>query len=461
MGGKLKLKVNKEERSSRPDFFRSSKIFYLALGSFLYNKNGFSSKERFSKYFLSPKSILSTLRLRKMLFLFKVIRFKGQYYSTPTIPAFPSAAYDNMVENGGLNFFSAGTDIKKQTDSVFLAITGKCGLSCSYCYEKHNLNHSDDIPAEKWIGIIKSLQQRGVNIFILSGGEPLMAFDRLLEILRNSNKNLSDFHLHTSGNSVTEEKVMQLKEAGLKAAAIGLDDYDEERHDRIRGRGSFANAVKALRLFHEAGIFTYVNFCAGRDIIRSNRLYDYYEFVKGLNVSLIQLLEPRPCGGYFNNDSDVYLEEDDRKKLADFTRSGNKKRTYKNYPLIYYVAHIEGKAQLGCHMGGLSHFYIDSKGNVCPCVFFPITYGNITKEDINDIYIRMRRNIPRPVPTDCPSVVLSERLRDAYKQTEEIPLSYEYIQESIDSLYEEVSDTSRTVSRLKIKSIVEGELNEK
>lgn len=460
MSGELKSNFDAGGQTCRPKVFRSRKILFLTLGSLLNRNNGIKSKGKFSKQFLSPASVAGTLRLRKKLFLYKVIRFNKQYYSTPTIPAFPSAAYDNMVLKGGLNFLAAGSDIKKQTDSVFLAITGKCALSCTYCYEKHNLNQVDGISAEKWIGIIKSLQKRGVNIFILSGGEPLMDFEKLITILRNSDKDLSDFHLHTSGNSVTEEKVKQLKEAGLKAAAIGLDDYVEERHDNIRGKGSFANAVKALRLFNEAGIFTYVNFCAGKDIIRSHRLYDYYEFVKGLNVSLIQLLEPRPCGGYFNNHSDVYLDENDKQELEDFTLTGNKKRFYKNYPLIYYVAHIEGKEQLGCHMGGLSHFYIDSKGNVCPCVFFPVKYGNITKEDISVIYTRMRKNIPRPILTDCPSLLLSERLRELYNKEEELPVSYERIQQSIDSLYMKGSNTHRSYSPLN-KSFNKGELNEK
>ena len=119
-----------------------------------------------------------------------------------------------MVLKGGLNFYSAGTELKRQIDSVFLAITNKCKLNCAYCYEKNNINKSDDIPVAKWNEIIKSLQGIGINIFILSGGEPLLAFDKLLSILRSADKDKSDFHLHTSGNSVTEQKVKELRDAG-------------------------------------------------------------------------------------------------------------------------------------------------------------------------------------------------------------------------------------------------------
>lgn len=423
--------------NNTPKYFRNWKIISLTLGTIIKSLRNFNSNSYEQIKFLSSNSILSTLRLRSKLLLYKVIYFNKQYYSTPTIPAFPSKAYDNMVLNGGLNFLSAGMEAKKQIDSVFLAITHKCNLKCEYCYERQNINKAGDISSEKWKEIIKTLQNIGVNIFILSGGEPLLAFDSLMEILNSSDTDQSDFHLHTSGNSVTIGKVRQLKDAGLKAAAIGLDDYDKDRHDKMRGIGSFDDAVRALQLFNEAGILTYVNFCVSKEMLKADNLYRYYKFVKELGVSMIQLLEPRPCGGYFNNGSDVWLDEKDRKKLIEFTLNGNKKSTYKNYPLIYYVAHIEGKDQMGCHMGGLSHFYIDSKGNVCPCVFFPIKYGNILEENILTIHKRMRENIPFPLHTECPAVLLADKCKKIFNDVGEIPISSELIQDHIDKLFKE------------------------
>ena len=435
-----------------PVYFKNWKIIPLTLISSFNKKNHFDFDNIYGKGFLTPSRILDILRLRNKLLLNKIVRFDNQYYSTPTIPAFPSKAYDNMVLKGGLNFYSAGTELKRQIDSVFMAITNKCKLNCAYCYEKNNINKSDDIPVAKWNEIIKSLQGIGVNIFILSGGEPLLSFDKLLSILRIADKDKSDFHLHTSGNSVTEQKVKELRDAGLKAAAIGLDDFDEEKHDKIRGRGSFADAVKSLQLFNEAGILTYVNFCARKEMLRDDNLYKYFEFVKRLNVSMIQLLEPRPCGGYFNNGSDVWLDAEDKKILTEFTRIGNGKRIYKNYPLIYYVAHIEGRDQLGCHMGGLSHFYIDSKGNVCPCVFFPVSYGNINEENINTIFKKMRTNIPKPLHSECPSLMLADKLKNIYRDNKKFPVPSEQIQEQIDKLY---TNTIRTAENQNKKIDIE------
>ena len=183
----------------------------------------------------------------------------------------------------------------------------------------------------------------GVSVIILTGGEPMLEFDKTIELLKYGNKDLSDFHIHTSGFGVTLEKAKELKKAGLMSAAVGLDDVDPKRHDSLRGyEGAFDMALNALKCFNEAGIFTYVNTCATKEFIRSGDLWKFYELMKKLNVSVIQLLEPRPYGGFFGENGNVLLNESDKKIFTEFFIEGNTNKKYKDYPLIYYVAYIEG-----------------------------------------------------------------------------------------------------------------------
>ncbi len=229
-----------------------------------------------------------------------------------------------------------------------------------------------------------------------------------MELIRTGNKDLSDFHIHTSGFGVTLQKAKELKAAGLMAAAVGLDDFDAGRHDQLRGyKGAYDMAINALKCFNEAGVFTYVNTCATKEFIRSGDLWKLYDLVKELSVSVIQLLEPRPCGGFFDGNGDVLLSESDRKELTEFFIKGNTDKKYRDHPLVYYVAFVEGPDKMGCMMGGLSHFYIDSQGNVNPCVFMPVSFGNVSHEDFETIYLRMREYIPKPIHKTCPSVLLS------------------------------------------------------
>jgi MoaA/NifB/PqqE/SkfB family radical SAM enzyme len=408
------------EKSCIPKYLRKTEIVILFLATLFFE--GF--KNNLVKEAYSLKNIIGFLKIRKKLLLSKIIKFNNRYYSTLSIPGSPSPAYNNMIKNGGMNFTAAGTDLKKQIDTVLLAITSKCMLKCSYCYEKQNLNSNNAVPVNKWIEVVKNLQSRGTSIIILTGGEPLADFEKLLKILEAGDKNLSDFHIHTSGYSITKEKVKSLKDAGLTAAGIGLDDYRSEMHNKIRGNNSFDDAVNALKLFNEAGILTYVNFTPGREIMNLDDLLNYLSFVKSLNVSLVELLEPRPCGGFINYNIEKFFNKSDKNLLYEFTVKANTEKKYKNHPLVYYLAHIEGKDKMGCMMGGLSHFYIDSTGNVNPCVFMPVTFGNIMSEDFNEIFKKMRSIINKPVHSECPSILMSETIKSKVLDNEVIPVPF-------------------------------------
>lgn len=377
---------------------------------------------------LSMNVIKTNYQARKKLYLGKMIHHDGKFYSSLAVPGLPSEAFANSVRNGIFNLFDSKITEKRQIDTALLAITSNCPLNCRHCYEKENINSYTTLTNEDWVKTVKALQEHGCGVIILTGGEPLSDFERLLTILSSGDKNLSDFHIHTSGMTVTEEKVKKLKEAGLAAAGVGIDHYDEYRNDRLRGRGSFKSALKAINLFVKHEILTYVNFCATNEMVNETDLMKYAEFLKERGVALIEVLEPRECGG-FKGDQSVLLGRGEKATLLEFMKKINLDKKYLDYPIIYYLAHLEGKDGLGCLMGGLSHFYIDSAGNINPCVFMPVTFGNILNGDFETIFTKMRNEIPYPLKTDCPAIAISkevatetshpvpfERVADKFKQ---------------------------------------------
>lgn len=358
---------------------------------------------------LSIRVISANYKLRKKLHFSKMILHNGKFYSSLAVPGIPSEAYANSVRNGVFNLLDERINKPRQIDTALLAITSNCPLNCSHCYEKANINSYISLTNDDWVETVRLLQEHGCGVIVLTGGEPLSDFERLLTILKSGDKNLSDFHIHTSGMTVTEEKVVQLKEAGLTAAGVGIDHYDESKNDRLRGKGSWKSALKAIDLFVKHDILTYVNFCAVKEIANESGLMKYAEFVRDRGVALIELLEPRECGG-FKGDPSVLLGSGEKSALLNFMKKINLDKDYLDYPVIYYLAHLEGKEGLGCLMGGISHFYIDSAGNIKPCVFMPVTFGNILKEDIRVILSRMRENIPYPLKTDCPAIAISKEV---------------------------------------------------
>jgi MoaA/NifB/PqqE/SkfB family radical SAM enzyme len=385
-------------------------------------------RSRYPLFFLNPAKggALAAVKIARDLKLQKMIQFGDGYFTSPVLPRYPSRAYDRMVAMGGLNFAAAGTPLKQQISMILLGITRKCELHCMHCYERGNIGADDTIPISRWKEIIHELQNLGTGVIVLSGGEPMLRYDGILDLLQSGRKDLSDFHLHTSGLGVTLERARELRSAGLIAAAVGLDDVNPGRHDRLRGtKGSYQQAVAAIGAFYDAGILPYTNMCVTRELVRSGDLWKYYELAKELNVGMIEMLEPRPCGGFSSPANEVLLTPSERKEVLAFFEQANTSSAYKNYPLVYYVAYTEAPDKLGCMMGGLSHLTIDSRGNVNPCVFLPVTFGNIMTEDFAPIYKRMRSAIPRPVHKECPSVSLAGTIENCSRAVGGTPVPYE------------------------------------
>ncbi len=335
-----------------------------------------------------------------------------------------------------MNITAAGSGVKQNIDVAVLGVTRRCELHCRHCYERFRIGDQELVPIDRWNQVIRRLQEIGTNDIVLSGGEPMLRFDGVLELLDSGNRDLSDFHLHTSGRGVTRERAGTLKDAGLVAAAVGLDDVRPERHDALRGSpGAFHDAVQALRFFREAGVFTYVNMCATREMIRANDLERFYDLAKSLGVGFIELLEPRPCGGFLGGENGILLTQEDREKLETFYRAGNTLRKYRDHPILFYVAYIERPDRLGCLMGGLSHLHIDCLGNVNPCALLPVSFGNIMAEDFRDIYGRMRAAIPHPLHKECPSITLGKILRERSENGRCSPVPFESVRGEWEALF--------------------------
>jgi len=379
--------------------------------------------------------ILKTYEIRKKLRLNKFVGFHNHYYFSLSVPHWPSKAFDNMVANGGLNIAMAGTAKKKQIDTVILGITRKCNYKCNHCYEHFNLSDSETVPLAKWKKVISELQESGVSIITLSGGEPMMRYEEVLEMLRSADHSRSDFHIHTSGYGVTSERACELKKAGLQAAGVGLDDCDPVRNDKLRGmNGAHEQALNAIRHFQNAGIFSYVNICLTKEFISSGELLKYLEMLKQLNVGIVRWLEPRPCGGYSDIDLSELLSPEEKNILTEFYIRTNTSAEFIDYPIISYEAFYEAPEHMGCTMGGNSQLYIDTLGNVEPCVFLPVSFGNIMNEDLIDILKRMKKAIYQPFKVSFPCVRLSTALKDKKNQGKSIPVSFEELSEEFESL---------------------------
>jgi GTP 3',8-cyclase len=139
---------------------------------------------------------------------------------------------------------------------VRISVTDRCNLRCKYCVGESFpfIPHDEILRYEEIIRFIRICSDLGVRKVRLTGGEPLVKRDityLLGEIYRI--RGIDDISLTTNGVFLSE-KVMELKEAGLKRVNISLDTLKPERFSYITGVDAFGRVMEGIEKARGAGL---------------------------------------------------------------------------------------------------------------------------------------------------------------------------------------------------------------
>lgn len=267
-----------------------------------------------------------------------------------------------------------------------IGLTNACPQACVYCYSRERGGRAMDTGTI--LRVVRELQELGVCWLGLTGGEPLLNPD-IARIVAAAGGGCA-VKLFTTGSTLTREKARELRDAGLFSAAVSLDHWLPEVHDRNRGlAGAFATALDAIRLFREAGgIQVGVSAVVSRGMIGRGEVETFLEFLRGLGVEEAWLCEPKPAVAAFWDPEQVIRPEEQRRLFAIQDRWNRRPGMTVNY-----LGHFESREHFGCN-AGRKMVYVDACGEVSPCVFTPMTFGNIRDRSLQEIFTAMKPRFP-------------------------------------------------------------------
>ena len=287
----------------------------------------------------------------------------NKVYFDMTLAGFPSIAWNNYMSKELDRIQDPG--ILNGLRVAFMAITKKCAYKCEHCFEWDQLNKKDVLDFDKLSQMVDRYMDFGVAQIVFSGGEPLIKFDLLNQLLVHAN-DASDLWIVSSGFQLTKDKAQILKSNGLTGVIISLDHFDQTKNDVFRGyKGAYDWALKALRNAKEAGLVTALSLCATEDFISEENLESYFRLAMELEVPFVQLLEPKEVGHY--KDKPVKLSKEKQALLRAWHLKVNNDAKYNHYPLTQY--HEYHQQEMGCFGAGNRYLYIDTDGDVNPCPF--------------------------------------------------------------------------------------------
>ncbi|MFC1551267.1 radical SAM protein [Candidatus Latescibacterota bacterium] len=329
----------------------------------------------------------------------KVITYNDRHVINTHFPPYPSPAFDNLVSQFGL---IGGTSVRRLY-SVTMAVTNRCMYNCWHCYNAGR--NPKDIPLPDVKRVITEMQEMYAVRVTLSGGEPLLRDD--LEEIAGYFDDRTFLNLNTTGYGLTPERAGALKDSGIFAVGISIDSKNPDQHDQLRGRqGAFSTALDALTTASDNGLYPYIVTVASHDMLLHDNFYEFMKFAGESGALEVHMLEP--CAtGKLTGKNEALLSEDERRIILDYQKEISDDDSL---PILSSFLYLESPEAFGCG-AGITHLYIDGSGEVCPCNFVPVSFGNISEEPLKDILDKMGCHFCNP-RTECVGHTLSPHIHD-------------------------------------------------
>lgn len=269
--------------------------------------------------------------------------------------------------------------------SLTFSITYRCQADCIHCSSAHHRNGEKiELTAEECQRVIDQTLEMGAVNIIFTGGEPLLRKD-LFQLIQHVDKEKAICSMFTNGEFLTEDVVQRLADAGLHSALVSLDSPDPQTHDRWRRiPGLFNKAIQGLERVLKRGMLTGISTYITKEGLARGDHEQMMELGRRIGVHELVFFDTLPSGRFRDNRHGL-LNAEEKQQVLDFT---NKYLYDPQYPGIITQAWINNPKGSGC-FAAREQFYVTAYGDVCPCDFTPLSFGNIREASIQQLWGRM------------------------------------------------------------------------
>ena len=252
--------------------------------------------------------------------------------------------------------------------AMTFAVTYNCQCKCVHCSAgRHLQKDQKELSTEEAKKLIDDAQKLGVSIIAFTGGEPLIRED-IYELISHVDHKKAMPVMFTNGQFLTDENVDKLFEAGLYSLFLSIDSPDAKEHNKLRGMpGLFETAIEGLKKIKLKGIFAGFSSYATRSATKRGIYKRLHDLAKDLGLHNIILFDCVPTGNMLHDTSEMLT----------FLSSQSWQNSVEAY--------LSG---IGCLAANIQ-YYASAYGDICPCDFSPLSFGNVRKESLKKIWMRM------------------------------------------------------------------------
>ncbi|MDD5091849.1 MAG: radical SAM protein, partial [Candidatus Wallbacteria bacterium] len=254
----------------------------------------------------------------------RIVPFFGSFLISSFLPPVPSRAFMQLFRSvpGKASLFREHAEAMRTAPiSMYVALTERCAYNCGHC-SSAGRTVGPELDTAAVVKLIHELQDMGVAIIGLTGGEPMLRPDLSRIISAIDDRSVS--MLFTSGQGLDRERAGQLRKAGLQMAGVSIDHYDSLECDKRRGKScAFSAACRAVAALRSSGIYTMVQTVVTKDLLASQCVWHMIDLAQSLGAHEIRLLETEPSGKLLCLPQTELLTCEERSRLIAVQRKAN------------------------------------------------------------------------------------------------------------------------------------------
>jgi MoaA/NifB/PqqE/SkfB family radical SAM enzyme len=342
------------------------------------------------RFFASPAAYVQFLgRAMRLLLVFrhnKVVRVFNGYKLHLYLPAYPSRAFFYALESKLLR-------TPPGASTIVFSMTKACSYRCQHCYQRKD--SATDLDESLMIRTALAVRDAGVAMFDIEGGEPFLRFPRLLKLVQALDERC-EVWINTTGAHVKPGMLDELKKAGLFGLMVSVHSPVRAEHDAFTGvPGSFDTACEILRTCRKMNLVAAFNSVLSEAQMRGGGLAKLMDLARELDCDYVQLIHPKAAGVWIGRKEGMQTDPGLIRAIQEAHVLYNSRARHA-YPALAAQAFEERKDVLGCTSGAVDRYYVGASGDVQPCEFLNLSFGNVNDEPFEKIYERMRSYFKTP-----------------------------------------------------------------
>ncbi len=244
-------------------------------------------------------------------------------------------------------------------------LTYKCPLQCPYCSNPIDYaQHSNEINTEDWKRVLTQARKMGAVQLGFSGGEPLTRQD-LPELIQHARQLGYYSNLITSGYGLTEEKIIQLKEAGLDHIQVSIQASTQELNDHLAGTESYQSKKEVAHLVKKHGYPMVLCVVIHRENI--HQMPEILAMAEELGADYLELANTQYYG-WADKNRDLLMPTKEQFEEAEAIAQAYKEKVAGKMKIYYVIPDFYENRPKACMNGwGTTFLTIAPDGVALPC----------------------------------------------------------------------------------------------